>query len=89
MLTDQELAEMRARCDAAMKGPRTFEDFPCSLGNIVFNYDEYGRCEDDLIFFYHASTDLPACLDEIDRLKAEVKRLSYLDRPSPPSSSSV
>jgi hypothetical protein len=74
-MTDEELADARARCDAATRGP---------WSATYHKDDRFGRCEvtfeaaadatkksaeADAQFLAHARTDLPAALDEIEALR--------------------
>lgn len=79
-ITDKELAEMRERVGAATEGPWAAghtlhvdddEDGPMEW---VYNGDRYEKQEDDSAFCAHARTDMPRLLDEVDRLRAELKR---------------
>ena len=67
-MTEDQIAEMRKRCEAAT---------PCSEWPIT-GITACG-CP-DCSFNAHARTDLPVCLDEIERLRREINRLKALIR---------
>jgi len=59
-MTDQQLADIKARCEAASDDLWEAEEgVPREI------YD----------FIAHARTDIPALLDEVERLKKEIDRL--------------
>lgn len=66
-LTDDELAEMQARCDAATPGP--WESFHRMIVNESHCHKSDGE------FIAHARTDIPRLLGDNKRLRAEVERL--------------
>ena len=82
-MTDLELEEMRDRCNAASTGPWE----ACLDGWTVRDVHGIHVCStrsddndveqevDDQDFIAHARTDLPAALDEIERLKKEIASL--------------
>lgn len=90
-MTEQELQEIKNRCQAATPGPFT------AIGGTIFcdGADECGRgcfilydrqgylgpdCnrEADSKFFAHARVDVPTLLAEVDRLRQTNKRLIHL-----------
>lgn len=85
MTTDQ-LNAIKALCEAAPKGPwevtsdgytiRGNDDMPYIAQ--VHPFDS--RKTETVQFIAHTRTDLPACLDEIERLKALCKRESWVLR---------
>lgn len=78
-LTDDELTAIRGREQAATPGPwfyhpRTEEIYYGDPGD---DRNNYMICNpEDFEFAAHARTDIPALLAEIDRLRAEVSRLT-------------
>jgi hypothetical protein len=81
-LSEQQLAEIRARAEAATEGPwdpcpgmsPTFYgniqgEYLRGVGDIAFGVGE--QAEADLAFVLHAREDVPALLAEVDRLRAE------------------
>lgn len=80
MISEEELDEMRARCDAATPGPwHTYQEELSKAAGIENNYAGHicGGCEyegyfagPDADFVAHARTDLPRCIKEIQALKA-------------------
>ena len=79
--TDEELAEMQARCDAATPGPWSFDDFqleirslkePLPANSIAF-IDELRRHESDGEFIAHSRTDLPRVLADNKRLRGIIR----------------
>jgi hypothetical protein len=79
-MTAQERAAARERCDAATAGPWFgSHDQRVLTGEgvevIAAPYDGgLDATEEDFSFTVHARTDLPAALDEIDRLEAILRR---------------
>lgn len=79
-MTDEQLREIRERASAALPGPwrkgvagnwRIYGPDGTDGTGLVANY-----CRTkDLEFAYHARTDIPAMLDEIDRLKRSISSL--------------
>jgi hypothetical protein len=86
--TDERHEAARARCEAATDGP--WDDQPGWTGaaRVVLNgdgdmlWDAVGLMNDaDGAFIAHARTDIPALLDEIERLRAEsARRMVWLER---------
>lgn len=75
-MTDEQLAEIRLRCEAATEGP-----WHTDCGD-VWAYDEkseelviatidgaFGNDDADLAFIAHARADIPALLAEVERLR--------------------
>ncbi len=84
MLTPQERAEIRARADAATKGPWTLERDNCGLyacepdiWRESRDYDDYGTHpnDSDAAFIAASRADIPRLLDDVDELEKEVERL--------------
>ena len=86
-ISDERLAAMQARCDAATRGPWIVMPDVCgpdgmgvyqehSLGQICEVADPYPRVgnrpTENMVFTAHARTDLPDALAEIRRLRAEL-----------------
>lgn len=87
MLTDEQLQEIEARCEAASDGP--WATFPEEHDFIHQGRDKYGRLSAsimmekeqckfaecsfswDAVFIAHARTDIPALLAHIRELEAE------------------
>jgi hypothetical protein len=72
-MTDEELAAVKARCDAATPGPWQSEYDNCGNGG----FSEWWNVgsglmneEADAAFIAHAREDVPALLAEIGRLKS-------------------
>ncbi len=88
-LTDEKLAEMQARCDAATPGPWIYDEFQLTIDidldplpeNTVAQIDELRDHAPDGEFIAHARTDLPQVLADNERLRAEVERLKVELRP--------
>ena len=71
MITPERLDEMQERCDAATAGPWEVKDNP-----VDENWaDLYPN---DSKFIAHARTDLPDCIEEIQLLNQEVRRLQNI-----------
>ena len=89
--TDDELAELQARCDAATPGPWTpkrllFDGVVIRREGCEVTTPEYDVCAniqngapirkvEDAVFIAAARTDLPCVLKDNKRLKAQVERL--------------
>lgn len=79
-LTDKEIAEIKAREEAATEGPWSHEGsgnvYTGSILAISSCGGEYGCHEtlpqDDAHFIAHARTDIPRLLDEVERLRDEL-----------------
>ena len=74
--TDQELAEMQARCEAATPEPWVHEG-----GRLVRCRPQPSdtvpmRCTEDALWVVHARTDLPRLIAAMKELRAEVARLT-------------
>ncbi len=80
-LTDQQLAEIEARCNAATPGPWHLESEDPAKGNIrhegqgwpistMWSMRGHNTRLNDASFIAHARTDLPALLGEVRRLRA-------------------
>jgi hypothetical protein len=76
-LSDIEIAQMRARCDAATPGPwlariERREGFSGSdfIETNAQDIELLGATEADYDFIAHARQDIPALLAEIDRLRS-------------------
>lgn len=82
MLTADEIKAIRDRCEAATPGPWNFEDerysAKCVIGikprddRWIAHAQPEMNGEGNGNFIAHARTDLPRCLDEIERLRQEV-----------------
>lgn len=77
--TDERHEAARARCEAATDGP--WDDQPDRTGTATIVLDHEGDAlwdavgtlrDEDGEFIAHARTDLPALLDEVERLRALV-----------------
>lgn len=93
MLTDERLAEIEARAQAATDGPwQAALDRPShpSVGDITapgnhhvvcfgHDYDEYGSIDNvaDAAFIAHARDDIPALLAEVRRLREQASCTYY------------
>ena len=84
-MTDEQLAAIRARADAATPGPwkafKNYDDYntirPESAQDCehIFNCEMYGGTppgDADAEFIASARKDIPALLDEIERLKQKL-----------------
>ncbi len=87
-MTKKRLAEIQARCEAATEGP--WEECKEAGADIVGNKDtiileicrgvktEAILRDNNLQFIAHARQDLPDCLDEIKRLRGELRRFEFI-----------
>ena len=82
-MTKEQLAEIKARAEAATPGPWEYierKGFP-TITSEGFRqssepwFDISG--DEDAIFCAHARTDIPALLAEVERLKTEVSNADY------------
>jgi len=78
-MTKEQLAEIRARLDAATPGPWTIEEGSGEDERLVFVRTERGRLVrtiwmNDATFIANAPADLRALLDEVEALQAEVRK---------------
>ena len=88
-LTKERLAEIEARCEAATPGPWEWDDeaecmrhgskpvmmamwYYDKCGEVVVSLDVYDA---DAEFTAHARQDIPALLDEVKRLREQLKNL--------------
>ena len=75
-MTEQELAEIRQRANAATPGPWSMKQD----GAEFYIADRNGRWLDvtlsDAIFISHARQDIPALLAEVERLRADIEHVS-------------
>ena len=71
MNIDQFIKEAQARCDAATDGPWRSRGM-CIDGPEMAIYDEGGHGAEDADFIAHARQDLPAALEIIASLRAEL-----------------
>jgi hypothetical protein len=79
-MTKEELQAIKARLAAAMPGPWTIKRGRYVVSDRLL-YDVDTSCvygEDNLVFIAHAPTDIAALLDEVEKLRAKLKRLSTL-----------
>ena len=79
-MTEKELSEMRARCDAATPGPWKAGfcgDITSNGADIGETYEENG----DPAFIAAARSDMPRLIDEVEGLQAEavVARREFKD----------
>ncbi len=86
MLTTEQLAEIKTRVDAATRGPwRSFIEGRDQLGGSSFimtgegaergeDIELSGATDADQDFMAHARQDVPALLEEIERLKSLLGR---------------
>lgn len=76
MLSEAELKAMRARCQAATAGPWAAErDFAQGSYTVIAEDGDdlaRGLYSRDVAFVANSRSDLPRCLDEIERLRLEV-----------------
>ena len=84
-LTEEELAEIEARANAAAAGPWRVDGHPgdeCRIegGNLAGHdgmviYDEGGHGPEDALFIAHARSDVPRLIADLRASRAEVERL--------------
>lgn len=81
-MKQDELAAIRERCEAATPGPFDTYVHGDNAGYTVAKFGDNGQDvfwtfvkREDAEFVAHAREDVPALLDEIDRLRAEVANL--------------
>lgn len=88
-MTDEQLAAIRARCEAATEGPWTVRQYGSPTlggGEFISGYGVVGpfqRGEQfdsraDAAFIAHARTDIPALLAEVERLRGDAALGSLL-----------
>lgn len=70
----KQLAEIKARCDAATPGPWYADGWAAwdDLENTFVELSDFGA---DAKFIAHARTDIPALVAEVERLQNENKHL--------------
>ena len=80
-LTEKRLAEIRGREKVATQGPWAVQD----KGAIPLIYGPDGERvakvidhQEDAAFIAHAREDIPALLDEVERLRAENEKLKEM-----------
>lgn len=74
-MTTQDLERMKAYCDKAASGPLVLSKqydflFVLNQQNEILWSGRQDRDEDNMQFFIQSRTDLPACLAEIETLRA-------------------
>lgn len=87
-MTDKELAEIRARCEAATKGPwvecrngggddflYSIDSEPTGLPIVKADCGVYPPEKEDADFIAHAREDIPKLLAEVERLRKQVAEL--------------
>ena len=82
-----DLEAIKARCEKATLGPWRYipPDTYCASAIVKMPDEDMSLCDEDgasdpqhcanADFIAHARTDLPACVAEIERLRARVKEL--------------
>lgn len=76
-LTEERIAEIRGREKAATRGPWAVQDkgaIPLIYGTDGERVAKVIDHQDDAAFLAHAREDIPALLDEVERLRAENER---------------
>lgn len=75
-MTQQRLAEIEARCEAATHGRRGYDDESCAIvvGDKCLFVEGSDATEADLEFELHSLDDCESLLAEVERLRAEVER---------------
>lgn len=75
-MTDTELSEIRARCEAATPGPWVLDDEQTCILNVGPLCDDGDSwSQNDKIFATHAISDIPALLAHIDKQREEIEYL--------------
>lgn len=74
-MTDEQLAEIRARCEAATPGPWIREGAVISSLRGVWYALKTSADRADLSLMFHACEDIPALLAEVERLMEDVDAL--------------
>ena len=87
-MTDKELADIRARCEAARRGPWSVpaeesSDYYCGGWEVEHersretytNVAQMIGSREDATFIAHARSDIPALLDEVELLRKALKSI--------------
>jgi hypothetical protein len=79
-LTSAQIAEIKARTEAATPGPWHFEQYEPFPGDVAFEVVDTEMItvadnvlQRDVSFFAHSRTDIPALLAEVERLRAALE----------------
>lgn len=74
MLTEEQLQEIEARCEAATPNNLRLMDDGIIIEDDGSVIADFGNNHDDAILFIHARTDIPALLAHIREFEAEKAR---------------
>ena len=80
-MNQQELDAIRARADAATRGPWNVTSVEWAGCFYVEGRDHEPLVEDDRDFIAHARADIPALLDALDAAVAAIERLKKQGAP--------